>query len=345
MTVHQHAPTLPGAAGAIAPRRRRGRIVAGPARRRARRAGADRAAQHVHHLQPGRAVQQQPGGHDPGPGRGHPGRRGAAGPGPGPGPPAGRPVLELADPGGPAATSAGPTSPRSRSAQSIGQRLPVDLSIAVLAVILAVIIGGGAGTVAAVQPRQLVRPRRHPRRARRRPPCPPSWSASSWWSCSRSRPTCCRPTATSGRAPASRRGWSTSSCPPWRSACGLGRHRPAAAHLAGRGARAELHRRRPGPRPALPAHPDPARAAQRVRPGPHHPRQRLPAHAGRARWPPRRCSPCPGWASCCWRARRRGTSRSSRACCWWSASFVIVVNLIVNITLNWLYRTDDGIGA
>ena len=35
-------------------------------------------------------------------------------------------------------------------AQSIGQRLPVDLSIAVLAIILAVIIGGGAGTLAAV---------------------------------------------------------------------------------------------------------------------------------------------------------------------------------------------------
>jgi peptide/nickel transport system permease protein len=25
--------------------------------------------------------------------------------------------------------------------------------------------------------------------------------------------------------------------------------------------------------------------------------------------------------------------------------FVIVVNLIVNTTLNWLYRTNDGIGA
>src|SRR5580704_759552 len=35
-------------------------------------------------------------------------------------------------------------------AQSIGQRLPVDLSIAVLAIILAVVIGGGAGTLAAV---------------------------------------------------------------------------------------------------------------------------------------------------------------------------------------------------
>src|SRR3984885_13801409 len=35
--------------------------------------------------------------------------------------------------------------------QSIAQRLPVDLSIAVLAVILAVIIGGGAGTIAAVR--------------------------------------------------------------------------------------------------------------------------------------------------------------------------------------------------
>jgi peptide/nickel transport system permease protein len=36
-------------------------------------------------------------------------------------------------------------------AQSISQRLPVDLSIAVLAVILAIFIGGGAGTIAAVR--------------------------------------------------------------------------------------------------------------------------------------------------------------------------------------------------
>ena len=35
--------------------------------------------------------------------------------------------------------------------QSISQRLPVDLSIAILAVILAVLIGGTAGTVAAVR--------------------------------------------------------------------------------------------------------------------------------------------------------------------------------------------------
>src|ERR1700727_126016 len=35
--------------------------------------------------------------------------------------------------------------------QSIGQRLPVDLSIALLAVVLAVLIGGTAGTVAAVK--------------------------------------------------------------------------------------------------------------------------------------------------------------------------------------------------
>jgi peptide/nickel transport system permease protein len=27
------------------------------------------------------------------------------------------------------------------------------------------------------------------------------------------------------------------------------------------------------------------------------------------------------------------------------SSFVIVVNLIVNTTLNWLYRTSDGIGT
>jgi peptide/nickel transport system permease protein len=36
-------------------------------------------------------------------------------------------------------------------AESIGQRLPVDLSIALLAIVLAVIIGGTAGTVAAVR--------------------------------------------------------------------------------------------------------------------------------------------------------------------------------------------------
>ena len=35
--------------------------------------------------------------------------------------------------------------------QSISQRLPVDLSIAVLALVLAVIIGGGAGTLAAIR--------------------------------------------------------------------------------------------------------------------------------------------------------------------------------------------------
>src|SRR5580692_4692910 len=35
-----------------------------------------------------------------------------------------------------------------------------------------------------------------------------------------------------------------------------------------------------------------------------------------ARWRPRRCSPCPGSGSCCWRARRPGTSRWCRACCW-----------------------------
>jgi len=36
-------------------------------------------------------------------------------------------------------------------AQSIGQRLPVDLSIAVLAVILAAVLGGSAGTIAAIR--------------------------------------------------------------------------------------------------------------------------------------------------------------------------------------------------
>src|SRR5580658_636383 len=35
--------------------------------------------------------------------------------------------------------------------QSISQRLPVDLSIAILAVILAIVIGGTAGTVAAIR--------------------------------------------------------------------------------------------------------------------------------------------------------------------------------------------------
>ena len=43
------------------------------------------------------------------------------------------------------------TSAPTPVAQSIGQRLPVDLSIAVLAIILAVIIGGGAGIIAAVR--------------------------------------------------------------------------------------------------------------------------------------------------------------------------------------------------
>ena len=59
-------------------RRRRGEPPAAarqgrrrPGRRRAGRPGADRVPEHVHHLQPGRAVQQQPGGHDPGPGRRH----------------------------------------------------------------------------------------------------------------------------------------------------------------------------------------------------------------------------------------------------------------------------------
>jgi peptide/nickel transport system permease protein len=27
------------------------------------------------------------------------------------------------------------------------------------------------------------------------------------------------------------------------------------------------------------------------------------------------------------------------------STFVIVVNLVVNTTLNWLYRTDDGMGT
>ena len=65
-------------------------------RRRPRRADSDPGAQLVHHLQPGRAVQQQPGGHDPRPGRGDPGGGGAPGSRARPGQTAARPVRELA---------------------------------------------------------------------------------------------------------------------------------------------------------------------------------------------------------------------------------------------------------
>ena len=237
----------------------------GPARRRARRPGADRAPQLVHHLQPGGAVEQQPGGHDPGPGRGHPGRRRPA-----------QPSLGLDHPllvqywnwlvqavHGNLGRSYFTQIPVS---QSIGQRLPVDLSIAVLAVILAVIIGGAPGrSRPSAAAAGSTAP--SPRRARRCPRSRRSWSASSWWSCSPvTVAPAARPTATSGPS---------TSVPQWLGAhhpaqpgaqpAGRRRHRPAAAHLPGRGAGAELHRRRQGPRPALPAHPGPARAAQRGR--------------------------------------------------------------------------------
>ena len=239
----------------------------------------------VHHLQPGRPVQQRPGRHDPRPGRGDPAppwrRLNTV---PRPEPAAGRAVLELAGPGRSTATSAGPTSPRFRCPQSIAQRLPVDLSIAVA--------------------------RRHPgghhRRhgaGRSRPSGAAAGStAASPRSCSAASRRC--PAFVVGIilvvlfavavAPAARqrlrraehqRIW------PWLehiilpslalSPAGRGRHRAPAAHLAGRGARAELHRRRPGPRPALPAHPAPARAAQR------RPARRSPSSATTSRscWP------------------------------------------------------------
>ena len=134
--------------------------------------------------------------------------------------------------------------------QSIAQRLPVDLSIAVLAVILAVIIGGGAGTIAAVR-------------------------RGGWFD--RTVTAACSAASTLPAfvvgiilvvlfavtvhlLPANGYvGPSTSvlavagahhPAQPGAQPGGLGRHRAPAAHLPGRGARAELHRRRPGPGPA-----------------------------------------------------------------------------------------------
>ena len=70
-------------------------------------------------------------------------------------------------------------------AQSIAQRLPVDLSIAVLAVILAVSSAARAGTVAAVRRGGWFDRGVTAGLLGGRPRCRPSWSASSWWSCSR----------------------------------------------------------------------------------------------------------------------------------------------------------------
>ena len=137
-------------------------------------------------------------------------------PHPGPEPAADRAVLELADPGRRTEPRPVLTSPRSRVAQSIAQRLPVEL------------VDRGAGRDPG-RPSSAAAPARSrpsaaaagstagsPRPARRCRPSRRSWSASSWSCCSRSRLTCCPPTATSGRAPASRSGWRTSSCPAWR---------------------------------------------------------------------------------------------------------------------------------
>ncbi len=61
------------------------------------------------------------------------------------------------------ATSAGRGSPPIPVSDSIKQALPVDLSIAALALVLAILIGGGAGIVAALEQRRARRPRGHRR--------------------------------------------------------------------------------------------------------------------------------------------------------------------------------------
>ena len=120
-------------------------------RRRPRRADSDPGAQLVHHLQPGRAVQQQPGGHDPGPGRGDPGGGGAPGSRARPGQAAARPVLGTGCRRPCAATSGSPTSPRYRCRRASPSGCPSTCRSPSGAVILAVLIGGTAGTVAAVR--------------------------------------------------------------------------------------------------------------------------------------------------------------------------------------------------
>ena len=199
------APAAPG------PRRR------GPARRRPRRPGPHRAHQLVHHLQPGGAVQQRPGRHDPGPGRGHPGRGRPAQPRPGPGPPADRAVLELADQG--AARQPRPVllhpDPGGAEHRAAAAGRPVDRGAR-----------RDPGRHHRRQrrdgrgrpPGRLVRPRGHRGVLGRVHAAGVRGRHHPGGRCSRSRRTCCPPTATSGPAPASRSGWSTSSCPAWRSA-------------------------------------------------------------------------------------------------------------------------------
>ena len=284
-----------------APRPRAGRR---PARRRPRRPGADRGPQLVHHLQPGRAVQQQPGGHHPGPGRGHPGRRGAAEPRPRPGQAAAGAVLGLADPGAAGQPRASPTSPRSRCRRASASGCRSTCRSRSLAVVLAVLIGGTAGTVAAVR-------------------------RGGWFD--RAVTIVCSAVSTlpafvigiilvvlfavaahllpaNGYVGAvgqvSARGSSTSSCPPWPSAC---RSRPTSpGSCAPRWSRCWSRTTSPAPRSAAcPTAGSCSGTRCATRPGRRWPSSATTSRScWRARWPPRPCSRCRASASCCCRRRR-----------------------------------------
>ena len=201
--------------------------------------------------------------------------------------------------------------------QSIAQRLPVDLSIAIGAVVLAVLIGGTAGTVAAVR-------------------------RGGW--VDRGVTIACSAVSTlpafvvgiilvvvfavfGARAAGQRvhgpdrrgsaRGSRTSSCP------SLALALPVAADVA-RQLRTSL----------VSVLEQNYITGARVRGLPYRriltgtrcatrPARRSPSSAttsrscSPARWPPRRFSRCPGSASCCSKPRRPGTSPWSRACCSW----------------------------
>ena len=178
---------------------------------------ADRVPEHVHHLRPGFAVQRQPGGHDPGQDTATPAAIARLNHALGPRPAADRAVLALAEPGAAGRPRPVSGSLRSRSAQSIAQRLPVDLSIALLAVVLAALLGGTARHGRRGPPGRLVRPRGHARSARPVSTLPAfvvGIVLVVLFAVTVHRAA--RRTGTSARPPASRSGSSTSSCPAWR---------------------------------------------------------------------------------------------------------------------------------
>ncbi len=202
-------------------------------------------------------------------------------------------------------------------AQSIGQRLPVDLSIALLAVVLAVLIGGTAGTVAAVK-------------------------RGSWFD--RGVTIACSVVSTlpafvvgiilvvlfavaAHLLPAEGYTGPSAGIWPWfehiilpslalalQVAADIARQLRTSLvsvldqnYITGARVRGLPYRRilirhalRNASGPALPSSATTSRSCSRAR--------------SRPRW----CSPCPGSASCCWRRPRSGTSPSCRACCWWS---------------------------